>query len=49
MIYRIYYGPSVPFQNETFTTWADACAFMKRQLDAGIQIHSVCKENKDDN
>lgn len=48
MIYTIYYGPTVPFQNETFTKWADACAFMKCQLDAGVEIHSVWKEKKDE-
>lgn len=48
MIYRVYYGPTVPFQSETFTTWANACAFMKRKLDAGVEIHSVHRESKDD-
>lgn len=48
MIYRIYYGPTVPFQDKTFTTWDHACAFMKRQLDVGVEIHSVHKEKEDD-
>lgn len=44
VIYGIYYGMTVPFQCETFTSWGAAILFMKRQLDAGIEIHSVYKE-----
>lgn len=45
--YRIYFGHTVPFNHEEFTTWADACTFMKRQLDAGVPIHSVHKEERE--
>lgn len=48
MKYRIYYGSEVPYKNEDFKTWGDACAFMKNKIDAGIRINSVGRLEKDD-
>jgi len=41
--YNVWYG-AVPFQNKTFTSWREAVAFMKAQLDAGVIVRSVTKE-----
>lgn len=41
--YNVWYG-AVPFQNKTFTSWREAVAFMKAQLDAGVIVRSVSKE-----
>ena len=41
--YNVWYG-AVPFQNKTFTSWQEAVAFMKAQLDAGVIVRSVSKE-----
>ena len=41
--YNVWYG-AVPFQNKTFTSWRAAVAFIKTQLDAGVIVRSVTKE-----
>jgi hypothetical protein len=41
--YNVWYG-AVPFQNKTFGSWRAAVAFMKTQLDAGVIVRSVTKE-----
>lgn len=41
--YNVFYG-AVPFQNKTFGSWKEAAAFMKTQLDAGVIVRSVVKE-----
>jgi hypothetical protein len=41
--YNVFFG-AVPFQNKTFTSWRSAVVFMKSQLDAGVIIRSVSKE-----
>lgn len=41
--YNVWYG-AVPFQNKTFRSWKEAVAFMKAQLDAGVIVRSVSKE-----
>jgi hypothetical protein len=42
--YNVYYGSTVPFLNKTFRSWKEAVAFMKTQLDAGVIVRSVSKE-----
>lgn len=49
MQYAVYYGSSVPYQAEVFTSWAEACKFMKKNLDKGVTIHSVSYEETYDN
>jgi hypothetical protein len=42
--YNVHYGSKVPCENKTFTSWREAVAFMKAQLDAGVIVRSVTKE-----
>jgi len=42
--YNVHYGSTVPYQNKTFTSWQAAVDFMKSQLDAGVIVRSVAKE-----
>ncbi len=42
--YTVHYGSTVPFSNKTFGSWRAAVAFMKAQLDAGVIVRSVSKE-----
>ncbi len=44
MHYVIHYGSCVPYSAETFSTWKEACAFMKGLLDNCHSIHSVTYE-----
>lgn len=48
MIYRIYYGNSVPFNYRDFSAWQEATTFMRARLEEGTAIHSVSREKKDD-
>lgn len=41
--YSVNYG-AVPYQQRSFRNYADASAFIKQQLDAGVTIRSVSKE-----
>ena len=41
--YNVWYG-NPPFSNKTFRSWKEAVAFMKAQLDAGVIVRSVTKE-----
>lgn len=41
--YSVFYG-DVPYNQMTFRNYAHASAFIKQQLDAGITIRSVSKE-----
>lgn len=45
--YVVHYG-SVPYPSKSFSSFAEASAFIKETLDAGQQIHSVSKEYTDD-
>ena len=42
--YTVNYGSTVPYPNKTFGSWQAAVAFMKTQLDAGMIVRSVSKE-----
>ena len=42
--YTVHYGSTVPYENKTFGSWREAVAFMKAQLDAGVIVRSVSKE-----
>ena len=41
--YSVFYG-EVPYKQMTFRSYAHASAFIKQQLDAGVTIRSVSKE-----
>jgi len=41
--YTVNYG-AVPYQQRTFRNYSDASAFIKQQLDLGIAVRSVSKE-----
>lgn len=42
--YTVNYGSTVPYPNKTFGSWREAVAFMKAQLDAGVIVRPVTKE-----
>lgn len=44
--YSVYYG-TVPYQQRVFRNYADASKFIKQQLDAGVAIRSVSKEESE--
>jgi hypothetical protein len=42
--YTVHYGSTVPCPYKTFGSWREAVAFMKAQLDTGVIVRSVSKE-----
>lgn len=46
-VYVIYHGLSVPYARSECATWKVASRFIKDTIDAGGQIHSVKKEQKE--
>lgn len=44
--YTVNYG-AVPYQQRQFRNYADASAFIKQQLDLGIIVRSVSKEESE--
>lgn len=44
--YTVNYG-AVPYQQQVFRNYADASAFIKQQLDLGIIVRSVFKEESE--